>query len=341
MTRFYAISDNTSHNVGMPEIKKITDGIVDEGRCTTCGAAKRYPSGDLLVVLGDTPARLWPDVMACGDYPLLIVSERLVHAFHASDICMIVGGEVQIKQPIRNGLSIHDVPQYYWIDGMHHFAATMNFEASGFVDVIFCPECCNRSDDIGATYDRQHSKTWPYSFNYDAARGLDLFVTDLSPTTFFCTDRVLKCVRKFQLTNLRFIPTEAGEATWSKGIDYLGKQWPPYHPLRPSEGKTLDHLIQQLRKPTKRYEARLALLDLGKDAAPAVPSLTQMLDDEDETLRREVALLLNAIGKLGVSLGAKEEEAAKQYEEWLQKTLGCPSLASLDNRDEGEANPAE
>ncbi len=334
MTRFYSFSDNSSHNRGMPVIYKIAEGMIDPGPCPRCGIDGREPSGDLKVVLPKQRGKAWPDAMACGGYPLLVVSERFVKAMQECGIRLELGGKITFTGPCPRGLSLDEAPQYFWVDGRRHFAGRMDFEASGYVDVRFCEECGYRSDNVAETHRRREGPPpLPYVFEYDASRGHDLFTTDLSPTAFFATDRVLECARKHRLINLRFTPVEAGDASWSKGIDYLGKRWPPYHPLRRSEGRTLEEWVALLRKPKKRYEAKCAILDLGPEAAPAVPTLISMLEDEDLGLRRTAARLLKGLGKMGVPLGPKGQAAAREFEEWFQQTLGRPATPAEEEHN--------
>ena len=96
----------------------------------------------------------------------------------------------------------------------------MDFEASGFVDVRFCAECGTRTDEISATFHRQHSGVWQYVFRRGTWNGSNVFTTDLSPCRFFCTEAVVDCARKYKLTNFRFIPVEEGANFKSKGLDY-------------------------------------------------------------------------------------------------------------------------
>jgi len=211
MMQFYDISHNTSYTPGVPEIEEIIKGIEDKGPCPVCGVSRRYPVGDPRVRLGKTRARFWPDAIACGDYPLFVVSERFVDAMRSCGIRLELGGTVRFVEPNRSGLSLDEAPQYYWIDGTRHFAATMDFEESGYVNVQFCSVCGARSEDIGRTYERQHADPPPgIVFDYDASSKLDLFTTDLAPTAFFCTEKVFDCARQHRLTNLYFSPVEKG-----------------------------------------------------------------------------------------------------------------------------------
>jgi hypothetical protein len=211
MMKFYDISHNTAFNLGMPEIEEIVEGLSDYGSCPTCGGSRLYPAGDIRVRLGKTRAKMWPDAIACGEYPCFVISEHFARAIRECRIQLELGGKVEFVNPIASGLPIDDAPTYYWIDGKQHFGGRMDFETSGYVDVQFCEECGNRTDNISLTYDRQHTNPPPpIVFDYDYDSGLDLFTTDLSPTAFFCTDRLLNCAKQHKLTNLSFCAVEDG-----------------------------------------------------------------------------------------------------------------------------------
>jgi hypothetical protein len=126
---------------------------------------------------------------------------------------------VEFVEPNESGLSLDDAPRYFWIEGKRHFAAKMDFEGSGFVDVRFCGECGNRTDNISLTHRRQHADPPPPTiFDYAESSGFDLFTSDLSPTAFFCTNRVFDCARRHKLTNLAFCPVEQG--VFAEPVEY-------------------------------------------------------------------------------------------------------------------------
>lgn len=212
MTQFYDIMHNTAYKRGMPEIEGIVSGLVDYGSCPKCGRSRRKPEGDLQVRLGKTRARQWPDLLACGKYPCFVVSERFLNAMQECGVRVVLGGYVEFAGPNESGLSLEDAPKYYWVDGEGCRAGRMDFEASGYVDVRFCPECDYRTDDVSLTYKRQHTDPPPgIVFDYDESSGFDLFTTDLAPTAFFCTNRVLDCAKKHKLINIAFCPVEQGK----------------------------------------------------------------------------------------------------------------------------------
>lgn len=211
--KFYEIIDDTSYRRQMPVIYEIVVGLSDFGLCPVCGATRRDPTGDLLVTLADDRARIWPDLIACGDYPCFVASGRFVDAMRESGIRIEMGGKVEFTEPIENGLSLDDSPGYFWLDGRRgHQGGRMDFDASGYVDVRFCSVCANRTDDITMTSRRQNADPPPPTvIEYDADKGHDLFTTDLSPCAFYCTERVLEVAKKHGLTNIAFYPCEEGE----------------------------------------------------------------------------------------------------------------------------------
>ena len=220
MTRIFSVSHNTFESQGLPWIQSILSGFQDRGMCSVCGAKLSYPCGDLVVGLEQRKAKKWPDVLGCGAYPLLIVSGKVLEAWKQSCIKVLPASQVIISTPIPSTLPVGK-PNYFWIGGTQYSGTMMDFDASGYVGVQFCPECGNRAHDIKATYDRQHGKVWPYKFKGGSWTGADLFTTDLSPTAFFCTDSVIQSAGKNHLTNFRFVPVEEGSN--GRAIEYINK----------------------------------------------------------------------------------------------------------------------
>lgn len=79
------------------------------------------------------------------------------------------------------------------------------------------------------------------------------------------------------------------------------------------QGKTaMPRLVEALASDETAYWACLVAAEIGPDAAPAVPALTKLLDDEQLDIRREAILALAAIG-----------EAAAPAVPALAKSLDC------------------
>lgn len=221
MLPFYTVRHNSFQNHGLPWIDLIRKGLQSDGLCPKCKGTRDRPAGELQVSLEQKKAKHWPDVLGCGAYPLLILSSRVLEAWRTEAVGVFPTSRVTFYSPLPRGLEDSEPPAYYWLDGGNMLGARMDFDASGFVDVRFCLTCGRRTDNIPATYERQHSRKSPYAFVPETWTGQNLFTTDISPTAFFCTERVVECARKHQFTNFRFVPVEEDAAAGSPGVAYM------------------------------------------------------------------------------------------------------------------------
>ena len=206
---------------GSPWIQSVVSGLEREPECRLCGVASWSAPGDIEVRLESGKGNMWADVLGCGAYPFFIVSEPVLRAWGDEGIGAFPHHRVLIAPPYPKKLRDLTPPDYYWLDGSRMRGALLDFDASGFVAVRFCPHCGNRTDDVGATYDRQRSARWPYAFVPGSWTGTRIFTTDISPTKFFCTRDVLDSAARHKFTNFRFVPTEDSNMPGSAGIKYL------------------------------------------------------------------------------------------------------------------------
>ena len=205
MKGFYRIKHRTFHTRGMPWIGRFTEGVVNLDKCAACGAPNYFPRGDMRARLWEENGTQWPDLIGTGSVAgVFVASGRFVEALRTCGVRVELGGRVEFDEPGPKRLPLAEAPDYHWVDGERHLAARMDLEASGFVGVRYCSECGARSGDVRAT------KVTQYTFDYDAASGLDLFTTDMSPRAFFCTERVLECAREHRLTNVAITRVEDG-----------------------------------------------------------------------------------------------------------------------------------
>lgn len=218
---FHTVSHNSFSTKGYPWINHIQTGLIIRDKCRSCGVRLCQPEGNIRVTLEPTKGTRWPDVLGCGAYPLFIVSSNTIDAFQKAGISNLLMGKVEIFGSLPNKLQSHTPPNYFWIDGNQLGGAELDFDASGFVGVKFCPECKNRTHDIGATYDRQRSGNWPLVIKEGSWNGLQLFTTNLSPTAFFCTATIVEIAQIYKLTNFRFVPITLGDPPEHRGIRYL------------------------------------------------------------------------------------------------------------------------
>ena len=215
-----SVSHNSFHTSGPPWIQKVLAGLDRGPACLLCGVQPLLAHGDIQVALEPRKGNFWADVLGCGSYSFFIVSERVLQVWEAEGIGSFPHHRVHILPPYPKKFGDLPPPAYCWLDGARMRGALLDFDASGFVGVRFCPQCGNRTDDIGATYDRQRSARCPYAFVEGSWTGAHLFTTDLSPTKFFCTEDVLRSAARHRFTNFRFVPVADGSAPGHKGVSY-------------------------------------------------------------------------------------------------------------------------
>ncbi|HWS87602.1 MAG TPA: hypothetical protein VN282_11600 [Pyrinomonadaceae bacterium] len=217
---FFSVGHNTFDTQGFPWADSILSGLEEGPPCGRCGVPLLGLTGDVEVSLRPRKGTAWPDVLGCGDYPLFIVSGRVLKAWREEGIGRPPHHRVFVVGDLPRGLRGTSPPDYYWLDGARVLGARMDFGASGFVGVRFCGACGNRTDNVAATYGRRREGR-PYVFVPGSWNGARLFTTDLSPAKFFCTDELIACARKHGLTNFRFVPVAEGDAVENKGLKYL------------------------------------------------------------------------------------------------------------------------
>jgi hypothetical protein len=325
MNALYSVSDSSDLTRGFPWVQEIIRGQRILAACPACGRGRFAFDGDLKVHLDVYRGTKWPDALG-GAHLLLTLSARVLEAWDNDGLTpMAVGGRVRFTGELPPPLEDVSPPDYYWIDGSRMVGAELDLAASGFVITSHCATCGRYEQDVSATYKGHHLDRSPWTFVDNTFNNTDLFTTSFSPLRFFCSSKVLEFARRHRFTNFRFTPIEAGAASWSRGIDYLGKNWPVLHPLRPSEGKTLQEWLSDLSVPKKQYKARVAILDLGQEAASAVPELIRLAQSSaDTSIRSEATILISGLRKYGVDIGPVGNKIADRHDEHFKQTLGRP-----------------
>ena len=107
-----------------------------------------------------------------------------------------MAGESPLPRPFQGEFQEVEPPEYWWLDGAEMIGAKLDFAASGFADVHFCPTCGRHFENIPETWDNRRSGQWPYTFSPGSWSGANLFTTDLSPVAFFCTTAVVDCAKE-------------------------------------------------------------------------------------------------------------------------------------------------
>lgn len=212
--RHYRFSHNSSHTRGFTWATSIRPrSEIVRHVCPEFGVVSQYPSGEFDVVIEG--GNRYPDILGCGAYPFLIVSESVVNAWQDAGITnfqsyLIRVGEVRSKS---KKLQETQPPHYFRIeiDGK----CKIDLAASGLEVVHFAPEC-----EYLVTNPPTISGFQMESGSWD---GSPLFRDRLHyPRVSFCTRLVLDIAHKYQFTNFRFEPMEGPYNSSSKGLNYLG-----------------------------------------------------------------------------------------------------------------------
>lgn len=208
---FFKFSHNTIYNSEFAWAWRIhPQSEMIYQKCPECGTIEHYPSGTFDVSVEGGTA--YPDVLGCGEFPFLIVSEAVVEAWRKANITCFHTYEVGVNEVQSKALEHLPPPHYFRIeiDGRCRIDLAM----SG-VDVIrLCPRC-------------HHLVTRPslipgFHIVSDSWDGCDLFRdVDLFPRVSFCTELVLKLAQKHRHTNFRFEPMGGPFQSGNGGFDYL------------------------------------------------------------------------------------------------------------------------
>jgi predicted RNA-binding Zn-ribbon protein involved in translation (DUF1610 family) len=208
---FYKFRHNTFHNRDFAWATRIhTRSEVIYQVCPKCGSVKQYPSGvfDVIIEKGSK----YPDILGCGAYPFLIVSEKVTGAWEEAGLCCFHTYNVEVAE-IRSARLRNLSPPLYKrveIDGR----CKIDLEASGAKIIQLCPDC-------------HHLETEPpvlNSFNMvlNSWDGSSLFRDImLFPSINFCTQAILDIAFQNKFTNFRFEPMSGPLDPGNKGINYL------------------------------------------------------------------------------------------------------------------------
>ena len=140
------IRHRTFHSRGVPWIERYSTGVEYAGECGECEGHRDRGSPEMVAELKRNRCRLWPDLIGSGSVLLMVASGVFVDAMRGEGITVETGGRVRFAEPLRNGLSPEDAPPYFWIDGGKMRAASMDYEASGYVGV---EKCTKYVSDVG------------------------------------------------------------------------------------------------------------------------------------------------------------------------------------------------
>ncbi len=183
-------------------------------RCDKCTAGlPLYPKHQIgLVVEGGVK---YPDILGCGAFPFLIVSQNVIDDWENAGITGYEKYEANIVE--AKGKRIRDLepPQYYHINITGR--AQYDMDAMGFRCEVVCNYCghtrfidSNNEMDIPS----------PTIIKEGSWDGSDMFAADITPGRSFCTEKILFLTGMNERTNCRFVPLDDNDPVSNKGLDY-------------------------------------------------------------------------------------------------------------------------
>jgi hypothetical protein len=180
-------------------------------KCPLCGSEEWYPLGDFDVLLEG--GSRYPDVLGCGPYPFLILSDKVINALRDANISCFHTYKVGIKELKSRSKKLYSEipPQYYRveIDG----GCQIDLDKSSIKVISYCSECHHRvtSPPVAEGF-QMVSGSWD---------GSVLFRDPiLYPRVSFCTKKLMDIAHQYKFTNFRFEYMESRKDTPEKGLEY-------------------------------------------------------------------------------------------------------------------------
>jgi hypothetical protein len=165
--------------------------------CDQCGRGAEYPAGafDAAVEGGSR----YPDLLLCGAFPFLIISERVASALRGAGIASFIEYPVRIVAAHDTELKPESAPSYRRVE------LTGNCRIDLLRSGITVTDVCGRCGEPN----RQPATTRPLRLLGGSWDGSDLFRDcRYFPHVSFCTEKVVDIVHAHRFANFRFDPME-------------------------------------------------------------------------------------------------------------------------------------
>jgi hypothetical protein len=209
---FFYFSDNSHYTRGFVWAWDIYPrSEIYHKKCQMCGSIAWYPLGEFDVLLEG--GSKFPDILGCGAYPFLILSDRVINALIEANISSFHTYKVGIRDLKSKSKRIYmEIPPSYnrvEIDGV----CQIDLEKSGIEIISYCPECHHMDT---RPFVEEGFKIVPGSWN-----GSDLFRDPvLYPRVNFCTKKLIDMAHQYKFTNFRFEYMERKKDSPEKGLEY-------------------------------------------------------------------------------------------------------------------------
>lgn len=211
MDKFFHMRDNTIMSKGWTRATKIyPESEIIQKNCLECGSVGSYPKGEFKVdIEGGTK---YPDILLCGEYPLLIVSERVVDDWKKDRVKGFDYYRVEINKIFSKRLTAEEAPIYY------HIVVNGRCELDlGKMDLNIKHKCktCGH-----VTFDKPTWQANKFVIKESTWDGSDLFVSEIFPRIVICTEKVIVNACRNKHTNFLFHLVEDARKTDAPKIEY-------------------------------------------------------------------------------------------------------------------------
>jgi hypothetical protein len=190
----YELSDNSAfERVWTSAVSIRPTSHVVNWECSQCGRGDCYPAGSFDVDVEE--GSMFPDLLRCGAYPLLVVSARTIAAFEDAGIQSFLKYPVGIAGVRESGVRMEAAPDYYRIEIAGE--CMVDLARTGIVITDVCSRC--------GEVEREPPTVRPFSIFAGSWDGADVFRDHrFFPRVCFCTQKVVDLVNAHGLTNFRF-----------------------------------------------------------------------------------------------------------------------------------------
>ncbi len=208
---FYNMTNNTFFSKGWARATKIypkSEEVIIN--CASCGSVGRYPKREFGVdIEGGTK---YPDILLCGEYPLTIISEKVLEDWKKENITGYSYYKVDINNVFTKKLQTITPPQYF------HIVINGRCNADLGKMKLKVKKTCRCGQ---VTFDKQLWEIKEFYLNQNTWDGSDLFITDFFSSIALCTNKILISACKNKHTNFLFVNAEDSMNASATPIDYL------------------------------------------------------------------------------------------------------------------------
>ncbi len=159
----------------------------------------------------------YPDILGCGEYPFLIVSENMINDWERFGITGYKKYKADIVEVKGKRIKDIEPPKYYHIDVIGR--AEYDLNAMKCQISIICNNC-KRIQYLDSSGKIINVLPDSIIFKNNSWDGSDLFVDSLTPRYIFCTNKILNLAGINERTNCRFVPLDDKDPVSNKGLDY-------------------------------------------------------------------------------------------------------------------------